>query len=62
MATYDVFISYAWSDPRTRTFAHDLAAYLHLAGFNVGIDVVQDYGSSPYPSIVRLNAAKLQFR
>lgn len=44
--SYDVFISYSWTEDTTKVFVHDLAAHLQTIGFNVGIDIDVDYGSS----------------
>lgn len=41
--SYDVFISYAWSESR-KEWVHWLAAQLHLIGFSVGYDGYLGYG------------------
>lgn len=44
--SYDVFISYSWTERTTKVFVHDLATRLQTIGFNVGIDINVDYGNS----------------
>lgn len=44
--SFDVFISYCWTNPETKEFVHGLAAHLKHVGFNVGVDIDVDYGDS----------------
>ena len=56
-ATYDVFISYAWSKGRNE-WVRLLAAQLHLIGFSVGYDGYLGYGQSLNTFMQSLSSAK----
>lgn len=43
---FDVFISYAWTNPEHKEWVRLLAAQLHAMGFVVGIDANVNYGDS----------------